>query len=84
MLPSAAFYVDTLKDKKGTSFKITGGGFGHGAGLSQSGAAAMAKAGEDYSVIIRHFFKGTKLQDASKVSSSLFTRPPKNNIYIQA
>lgn len=67
MLPSAAFYIDTVKNKKGISFKIVGGGFGHGAGLSQSGAAAMAKAGEDYSVIINHFFNGTKLQDVQKV-----------------
>ncbi len=67
MLPSAAFYIDTVKNKKGTSFKITGGGFGHGAGLSQSGAAAMAEAGEDYDVIIKHFFKGTKVQDVQKV-----------------
>ena len=67
MLPSAAFYIDTVKNNKGTSFKITGGGFGHGAGLSQSGAAAMAEAGEDYDVIIKHFFKGTKVQDVQKV-----------------
>jgi len=67
MLPSAAFYIDTVKTKKGTSFKISGGGFGHGAGLSQSGAAAMAEAGEDYTVIIKHFFKSTKVQDVQKV-----------------
>lgn len=67
MLPSAAFYIDTVKNKKGTLFKITGGGFGHGAGLSQSGAAAMAEAGGDYDAIIKHFFKGTKLQDVKKV-----------------
>lgn len=69
MLPSAAFYIDTIKNKKGTSFKITGGGFGHGAGLSQSGAAAMAKAGESYSVILKHFFNGTKIQNVKNVLS---------------
>lgn len=67
MLPSAAFYIDTVKNKKGTSFKITGGGFGHGAGLSQSGAAAMAKAGESYSVILKHFFNGTKIQNVQNI-----------------
>lgn len=67
MLPSAAFYIDTVKNKKGTLFKITGGGFGHGAGLSQSGAAAMAESGESYDVILKHFFKGTKVQSVQKV-----------------
>ncbi len=67
MLPSAAFYIDTVKNKKGTFFQVKGGGFGHGAGLSQSGAAAMAKAGESYSVILKHFFKGTKIQNVKNV-----------------
>lgn len=67
MLPSAAFYIDTVKNKKGTFFHVKGGGFGHGAGLSQSGAAAMAKAGESYSVILKHFFKGTKIQNVKNV-----------------
>ena len=43
MLPSAAFYID----KTSGAFNITGGGFGHGTGMSQSGAGNMAKQGND-------------------------------------
>lgn len=54
MLPSATFYIDSSAD----IFKITGGGFGHGTGMSQSGAANMAKQGYDYAQILRHYFSG--------------------------
>ncbi len=68
MLPSAAFYIDEKHSKKSISFKITGGGFGHGAGLSQTGAAAMAESGEGYDTILKHYFRGTKIQNIKKVS----------------
>lgn len=67
MLPSAAFYIDDIKTKKGVSFKITGGGFGHGAGLSQSGAAAMAQSGKEYVEILEHFFAGAKVKSVKKI-----------------
>lgn len=68
LLPSAAFYIDTIKTRKGTVFKITGGGFGHGAGLSQSGAAAMAKSGRTYKAILKHYFNGARIQNIEKVA----------------
>lgn len=67
MLPSAAFYIDVKQSKKSTLFKITGGGFGHGAGLSQTGAVAMAESGKSYTEILKHYFNGTKVQDVKKV-----------------
>lgn len=67
LLPSAAFYIDTKQNKKRISFKITGGGFGHGAGLSQTGAEAMAQSGESYETILKHYFQGTKVQDVKRV-----------------
>lgn len=70
MLPSAAFYIDDIKTKKGVSFKITGGGFGHGAGLSQSGAAAMAQSGKEYVDILEHFFTGAKVKSVKKTESA--------------
>ncbi|MBU5479286.1 SpoIID/LytB domain-containing protein [Eubacterium sp. MSJ-13] len=57
MLPSAAFYID----KTSGGFSITGGGFGHGTGMSQSGAGNMAKQGFNYSQILRHYFSGVKI-----------------------
>ena len=63
MLPSAAFYIDIVQSKKNTFFKIIGGGFGHGAGLSQTGAVAMAESGKNYVTILKHYFNGIKVQD---------------------
>jgi len=39
-------------------FTITGGGYGHGIGLSQYGAQGYALKGYDYDWIIRHYFQG--------------------------
>lgn len=65
MLPSAAFYIDDIKNSKGAAFKIKGGGFGHGAGMSQSGACTMAKKGFEYDEILKHYFNGVKVKLAS-------------------
>lgn len=42
-------------------FVFVGSGSGHGAGLSQWGAYAMAKNGYSYQEIIRHYFQGTEI-----------------------
>ena len=39
-----------------------GGGFGHGVGLSQSGAIEMAELGFTYEQILNHYFQGIKLK----------------------
>lgn len=57
MFPSAAFYIkDSMKEGK-VWFQIRGGGFGHGVGMSQNGAAGMADAGYDYREILNHYYK---------------------------
>lgn len=40
-------------------FDVTG--YGHGVGMSQFGAAAMADQGKDYRAILAHYYKGTTL-----------------------
>lgn len=68
MLPSAAFtVVEDIKKNKTISFIIRGGGFGHGCGMSQEGAAQMAENGAGYQKILKHYFSGVKLQNISKV-----------------
>ncbi len=37
-------------------FKITGGGFGHGVGMSQYGAYNLAKMGKKYPEILNHYY----------------------------
>lgn len=56
-LRSAAFRI---KHAKG-SFTFTVTGYGHGVGMSQYGANAMAKDGADYTEILRHYYPGTVL-----------------------
>ena len=54
LLPSAYF---ELEMKKGESVKITGGGYGHGVGMSQTAANVMAEEGYDYRIILDYFFQ---------------------------
>ena len=43
------------------SFLITTKGYGHGVGLSQWGAKALAEQGWTYEAILAHYFPGTQL-----------------------
>ena len=43
------------------TFKVTG--YGHGIGMSQTGADAMAKQGSNYEQIIKHFYVGVEIVD---------------------
>ena len=40
-----------------------GGGFGHGVGLSQSGAIEMAELGFSYEQILNHYYQNAKLKN---------------------
>ncbi len=44
-----------------TAFKIKGGGYGHGLGMSQWGAHNLAKKGTGYQQIVLHYYKNTIL-----------------------
>ncbi len=64
MLPSGFFVIDRVEeDGKLTGFRFRGGGFGHGAGMSQNGANHMAEAGKTYEEILNLFYEGTVLSD---------------------
>ena len=56
-LRSACF---TIRYQDG-SFRITTKGYGHGVGLSQWGAKALAEQGWTYEAILTHYFPGTQL-----------------------
>ena len=63
-LPSAFISIHTQKAEDGSIvFQIYGGGFGHGAGMSQNGAQGMAKEGKDYQEILDFFYRGADLMD---------------------
>lgn len=53
MLPSAYFILQTAETDEIT---LCGGGYGHGIGMSQCGAAAMAEKGKDYREILEYYY----------------------------
>lgn len=50
----------------GENFAITTKGYGHGVGLSQYGANAMAFAGYTYDQILAHYYSGVALKNIAK------------------
>lgn len=57
-LPSAFFSCE----KKDNKFTLYGGGFGHGAGMSQYGAIELSKKGMKYVDILNLFYKNVKIE----------------------
>ena len=47
--------------RRGDDLIFDGLGWGHGVGLAQEGAKAMAEAGKDYRSILDHYYPGTRL-----------------------
>ena len=47
----------------GENIKFTVVGYGHGVGMSQTGADSMAKQGNNYEEIIKHFYTGVEIID---------------------
>lgn len=60
-LRSAAFDIA----QSGENYTFTVYGYGHGVGMSQSGADYMAKQGATYREILAHYYKGAKIQKKS-------------------
>ena len=58
-IPSNLFTIDKLSDDL---WLFRGGGFGHGVGLSQSGAIEMAELGFSYEQILNHYYPNAKLE----------------------
>ena len=58
-LRSANFKVTIEKDN--IIFEVIG--YGHGVGMSQTGADSLAKQGKNYEEIICHFYTGVKVED---------------------
>lgn len=64
ILPSAFFYMDIARDNNGiiSHVSFSGGGYGHGVGMSQYGAYGLSLLGKSYREIIEHFYPGTNLE----------------------
>lgn len=58
-LKSTNFEIN--KDEEKITFSVTG--YGHGVGMSQTGADSMAKQGSNYEEIIKHFYTGVEISN---------------------
>ena len=57
LLPSAFFTIEIAREGETVvGYNLTGGGFGHGVGMSQNGARAMAAEGYSAGDILRFFY----------------------------
>lgn len=58
-LKSANFNISVENE----NIKFTVIGYGHGVGMSQTGADSMAKEGKNYEDIIKHYYSGVEIID---------------------
>jgi len=64
LLPSAFFEIETIKDGENMiGYKLYGGGYGHGAGMSQNAARHMAEKGYTSADILLYFYKNCKIEN---------------------
>lgn len=64
LLPSAFFTIEIAKEGENVvGYNLIGGGFGHGVGMSQNGARAMATAGYSAGDILRFFYEGCGVKE---------------------
>lgn len=63
LLPSAFFVINPIYEGDNIKgFKLIGGGFGHGAGMSQNGAKAMAQTGYSAEEILSFFYRDSTVR----------------------
>ena len=53
--------------QEGENIKFTVIGYGHGVGMSQTGADALAKAGSNYETIIKHFYTDVEIIEVNSL-----------------
>ena len=61
-LPSAYIYIEELYDDGAVSgYRISGGGYGHGIGMSQNAVSAMVKRGMKYDDVLEFFYNNVDI-----------------------
>lgn len=64
LLPSAFFIIETGKSQGDVvGYTLTGGGYGHGVGMSQNGAKEMGSRGYSYQDILGSFFADCEVRE---------------------
>lgn len=64
LLPSAFFTIEIAREGEAVvGYNLTGGGFGHGVGMSQNGARSMAAEGYSAGDILRFFYEDCSVKE---------------------
>ncbi len=64
LLPSGFFIIEIAKEGDAVvGYSLTGGGFGHGVGMSQNGARSMAAEGYSAREILQFFYAGCSVKE---------------------
>lgn len=64
-LRSTLFFIEPILDRRTgeiTGWQAFGGGWGHGVGMSQTGAVGMARRNHTYEEILAHYYRGIVLE----------------------
>jgi stage II sporulation protein D len=61
-------------------WRVKGGGFGHGVGLSQYGAYGFAKRGKGWKAIVRHYYRGTAVRATKGRRIRVLLRPYQSRV----
>lgn len=69
--PTTTKAPTTAKPASDGTFVFTVYGYGHGVGMSQYGADALAKQGWSYDKILTHYYTGTSIADDAKMPATL-------------
>lgn len=56
---------EIIKENDKIKFQVKG--YGHGVGMSQTGANTMAKGGSNYEEIIKHFYIGVEIKEINSL-----------------
>lgn len=63
LLPSSFFTME----KKGETYSFSGGGYGHGVGMSQNGVKTMVEKGYQWEDVLKHYYQGIKIEKIENV-----------------
>ncbi len=61
VVPAGVAGAQGVDETSGPSITFSGGGYGHGVGMSQYGARGRADAGQTYQQILAHYYEGTSV-----------------------
>lgn len=79
-----SFFDSSSEGKYPKSFRFVGGGFGHGVGMSQYGASALAKLGKKYPEILKHYYTDIVISTMpKKVEVNEYNQSSKTEFYFE-